>query len=204
MMIPSRRQFLSILGGTAAAAALGSRNALAVPKSESFEFLFITDTHLQPELQASQGCDMAFKKARTIKADFAIQGGDHVFDTMQVPKERAVSLFDLYGKTEQDLGLKVYHICGNHDCFGISSNGSTPLGDQLYGKKMFEERFGRAYSSFDHKGVHFVVLDSVQPEPDQTGYKRGTLTKPSWRGWRTISLSWRLERRSLSPPTSPW
>ena len=137
---------------------------------ESFEFIFATDTHLQPELNASQGCDMAFKKARAIKADFAIQGGDHVFDTMNVSKERAVSLFDLYGKTEQDLGFKVYHACGNHDCFGISSKGATSQGDQLYGKKMFEERFGRAFYSFDHKGVHFLVLDSVQPNADSTGY----------------------------------
>jgi len=173
-MIPSRRQFLSILGGTAAAVAvggaLGSTDAFAAPPAESFEFLFLTDTHLQPELNASQGCDMAFKKARTMKADFAIQGGDHVFDSMNVSKTRAVSLFDLYGKTEQDLGLKVYHTCGNHDCFGVSSKGAIPAGDQLYGKKMFEERFGRAYYSFDHKGVHFVVLDSVQPKADQTGY----------------------------------
>ncbi|WP_213803270.1 metallophosphoesterase [Granulicella sp. dw_53] len=169
-MNSSRRQFLSILGGTAAAAALGGGNALAAAKDDSFEFLFVTDTHLQPELNATQGCDMAFKKARAMKMDFALQGGDHVYDTMKVSKERAVSLFDLYGKTEQDLGMKVYHTCGNHDCFGISSKGSTPQGDQLYGKKMFEEHFGRAYYSFDHKGVHFLVLDSVLPATDQTGY----------------------------------
>jgi 3',5'-cyclic AMP phosphodiesterase CpdA len=26
---------------------------------------------------------------------------------------------------------------------------------------MFEERFGKTYYSFDHKGVHFLVLDSI-------------------------------------------
>src|SRR6202041_2274051 len=26
---------------------------------------------------------------------------------------------------------------------------------------MFEDRFGKTYYSFDHKGVHFVVLDSI-------------------------------------------
>jgi hypothetical protein len=41
---------------------------------------------------------MAFKKARMVKADFAIGGGDHVFDAAAVTKARAVSLFDLYGK----------------------------------------------------------------------------------------------------------
>jgi hypothetical protein len=33
-----------------------------------------------------------------VKADFAIGGGDHVFDAAAVTKARAVSLFDLYGK----------------------------------------------------------------------------------------------------------
>ncbi len=169
-MVPSRRQFLSYLGGAAAAVALDPETALAAPKAEKFEFLFLTDTHLQPELNGAQGCDMAFKKARLAKADFVLQGGDHVFDSMDVSKERASALFDLYGKTEQDLGMKVYHTCGNHDCFGISSKGRTSKADTVYGKKMYEERFGRPNYSFDHKGVHFLVLDSVLPNDDQTGY----------------------------------
>jgi 3',5'-cyclic AMP phosphodiesterase CpdA len=31
----------------------------------------------------------------------------------------------------------------------------------LYGKKLFEQRFGKLYYSFDHKGHHFIVLDSI-------------------------------------------
>ena len=104
---------------------------------------------------------MAFKKARTIKADFAINGGDHVFDALGVPKQRALQLFDLYGKTEQDLGLKVYHTVGNHDVLGIYTASGIPATDPLYGKKLFEDRFGKAYYSFDHKGHHFIVLDSI-------------------------------------------
>jgi 3',5'-cyclic AMP phosphodiesterase CpdA len=170
MFTPNRRQFLALASGAAAAAAMDVPSLAAATRRESFEFIFLTDTHLQPELNAAQGCDMAFKKARSMKADFALQGGDHVFDTMNVTKERANSIFDLYGKTEQDLGLKVYHTCGNHDCFGIASKGAIEQGDQSYGKKMFEEHFGRAYYSFDHKGVHFLVLDSVQPHTDASGY----------------------------------
>lgn len=168
-MIPvTRRGFLGLLGGAAAAAAVPGSPVSA--KAESFEFLFVTDAHLEPELGGVQGTDMAFRKARTHKVDFAIQGGDHVFDSTKVSKERANTLFDLYTKTEQDLGMKVYHACGNHDCFGAASNGAIPATDPLYGKKMFEERFGPAKYSFDHKGVHFVVLDSVQPADNQYGY----------------------------------
>ncbi len=102
--------------------------------------------------------DQCFKKARTLKNDFVLQGGDHVFDALQVNRSRATSVFDLYAKTEQDLGTEIYHTIGVDDCFGIYVSSGVAESDALYGKKMFEERFGKTYYSFDHKGVHFVVL----------------------------------------------
>ncbi len=86
-----------------------------------------------------------------LKADFVIQGGDHAFDSLAVPKARALSLFDLYEKTEQDLGMKVHHTIGNHDVVGIfPASGVSPT-DPQYGKKIFADRFGKPYYSFDHK-----------------------------------------------------
>jgi Icc protein len=153
----NRRHFLQI-----GAAALATAPVPAQTTSNSdFTFLFITDTHLQPELNAASGCDQCFKKARTIKSDFAIQGGDHVFDALAVSRERATSLFDLYAKTEQDLGMKIHHTIGNHDCFGVYPASGLSPADPLYGKKMYEDRFGKTYYSFDHKGVHLIVLDSI-------------------------------------------
>ncbi len=164
-MTPSitRRRFVTL----AAAASLAPRAALALaPKPGSFTFLFLTDTHLQPELNAVQGTDMAMKHARTIPADFAIQGGDHIFDALGTPRATAIRNFDLYAKTEQDLGLKVHHTLGNHDCLGVYTASGTPPTDPpptdpLYGKKLFADRFGPTWYSFDHKGHHFITLDSI-------------------------------------------
>ena len=102
-----------------------------------------------------------------IPADFTIQGGDHVFDVLGVTRTRATDLFDLYGKTEQDLGMKVYHTLGNHDCFGVYPSSGIGPADPLYGKQMFSDRFGPTYYSFDHKGYHFAVLDSILITPDR-------------------------------------
>lgn len=174
-----RRSFLAGAGAGAAAGlgfrgsrlfgqsvAAGSAAESGVPTD--FDFIFFTDTHLQPELNAAKGCDMAFRSMRGIShADFAIQGGDHVFDTLAVPKARSLALWDLYDKTEQDLSLKVYHAIGNHDVLGVKTASGVDPSDPAFGKKFFRDHIGKTYYSFDHKGVHFVVLDSVQITPDR-------------------------------------
>jgi 3',5'-cyclic AMP phosphodiesterase CpdA len=161
-----RRKFLSLAAATAAAAAMPPA-ASALAANDEFSFIFLTDCHEQPELDGIHGTHLAMQEARQIKADFAIQGGDHVFDALGVSKARATQLFDLYGKTEQDLGLKVHHTLGNHDCFGVYTASGVPTTDPLYGKKMYTDRFGPTYYSFDHKGVHFLVLDSIGITPDR-------------------------------------
>lgn len=178
-MKTTRREFLALVGA-AGAAAIAPAKLFAAPASESFSFLFLTDTHTQPELDAAKGTAMAFRKARTLKADFAIQGGDHVFDSLGVPKERAISLYDLYETTEQDLGMKVYHTIGNHDVVGIYPQSGVVPTDPLYGKKLFQDRFGKLYYSFDHKGHHFVVLDSIGVTSDRAYEGRVDAGQRQW------------------------
>ena len=181
----NRRDFLSMMGGTAAAAAMpGSGKALATAAGgdSSFSFIFLTDCHEQPELDGVHGTGLAMREARKMKSDFAIQGGDHVFDALGVSKERARQLFDLYGKTEQDLGLKVYHAIGNHDCFGVYMASGVPATDPEYGKKMYADRFGPTYYAFDHKGVRFFVLDSIGITPDRFYEARMDDDQLAWLG----------------------
>jgi Icc protein len=170
-MALNRRQFLKTLAGTSAAIASGAHNlawATAAATPASFEFVFLTDTHIQPELDAAHGCDMCFHRIAGINADFAIMGGDHVFDAMSVDASRAKLVFDLYQRTEQILGMKLHHAIGNHDLFGVNTKSGIAPGDPAYGKKLYQDRIGRnTYYSFDHQGVHFFVLDSVQPTPDR-------------------------------------
>jgi Icc protein len=187
MAILNRRAFLGMTGAAGLSTALsapifGQADATAPSATgiSDFTFLFITDTHLEPELNAVQGCDQCFKKARTIKSDFAIQGGDHVFDSLAVSRTRAASLFDQYTKTEQELGMKLYHTVGNHDCFGVDPKSGVEPTDPLYGKKLFEDRFGKTYYSFDHRGVHFIVLDSIGITDDRAYEGRVDTAQLSW------------------------
>jgi Icc protein len=181
-----RRRFLSIGAITAGVIATGAApltSSAADTTSEapgSFDFLFLTDTHIQPELAAADGCALAFRKAATLRAEFAIQGGDHVFDALAVDRRRADSLFDLYAHTEQALGLKVHHAIGNHDHFGLFTKSGVEAGSTGFGKQMFQERVGPTYYSFDHKGYHFIVLDTIQPTPDRSWEARIDEAQINW------------------------
>jgi Icc protein len=160
----NRRNFLALSASAAAASAVPS-TAFAQPttKPGNLRFVFFTDTHLQPELAAADGTAQALRKIKSLKPDFCIQGGDHCFDINAVPRERSMMLLDLYRKTENALdGIPVHHTLGNHDVFGTAPAAKVPNTDPLYGKKAFEQRYGsKTYYSFNNKGYHFIVLDSV-------------------------------------------
>ncbi len=184
MLTLSRRRFLELSASAGVAASLPAQ-ALP-PRSGDFTFLFLTDTHLQPELHATEGCRMAFQKARTLHADFALQGGDHIFDGLAVPLTRSLPLFATYEETQQQLGLKTYHTIGNHDVLGLYPQSGMNPGDAGYGKAYFEQHVGPLYQSFDHKGVHFIVLDSIAPTPERGYYG---LIDPAQLAWLKADLA---------------
>ena len=168
-MSVSRRLFLKSAALTTAAATLSPTVITSANTSapSHFDFVFFTDTHIQPELDAAHGCDMAFRKIASLNPDFAIMGGDHVFDSNAVDRTRANTVFDLYKTTEQSLRMPLHHTIGNHDVFGILPKSGVAPTDPGYAKKMYEDRMGKTYYSFDHKGWHFIILDSIQPTDDR-------------------------------------
>lgn len=182
-MALDRRQFLQ-LASFAGAATIGGPSILnwaaAATPPGSLDFVFFTDTHIEPELDAPHGCDLCFRKIATLRPEFAIMGGDHVYDALGVNSKRADLVFDLYKKSEQALQMPIYHTFGNHDAFGIlTKSGVTPT-DPAYGKKMYEDRIGKTYYSFDRKGYHFVVLDSIQPTEDRLWEARVDAKQLGW------------------------
>ena len=96
---------------------------------------------------------------------FRHSGGDHIFDGLPLPAS-----LPTYEETQQQLGLKTYHTTGNHDLLGIYTASGMHVGDANYGKAYFEQHIGPLYQSFDHKGVHFIVLDSIGLTPERGYY----------------------------------
>ena len=189
----TRRAFLKSATLTTAAASLSP--TLALPATPAaFDFVFFTDTHIQPELDAAHGCEMAYRKIATLNPDFAIMGGDHVFDAVSVNRDRATTVFDLYQKTQSALQMPLHQVIGNHDIFGVKAASGASPSDPGYGKKMYEDRLGKTYYSFDHKGWHFIILDSIQPTEDRLWDAHIDPTQLAW-------LKDDLQRTGATTPT---
>jgi Icc protein len=131
-----------------------------------FTFAFLTDIHLQPELNAVEGFQKAIDTLNMIKPDFIITGGDLVMDAAEQTYGRADSLYNLYKETSAGLNMPVYNTVGNHEIFGWYMDEEEITGHPEFGKQMFENRIGERYYSFDHKGWHFIVLDAIHRAED--------------------------------------
>ncbi len=155
---PSRRTFLKGAGAAVAASSLPLsvvELAFADP-AQSFTFAYISDAHIQHIEGAKfvnnwdRGLIRAVAEANllTPKPDFVMFGGD---------------LAQLGMKAEIDHGAEIlsrltyekHCVMGEHDYY-------LDLGE--YWSKLF----GPHSYSFDHKGVHFVVLNSVITYDDWT------------------------------------
>ena len=163
---PSRRDFIKKSGALVAAGTLPvSLVELAFGQKERhFTFAHISDSHIQhiKGTEFVRNWDRGLIRAvaetnlLTPTPDFVIFGGD---------------LAQLGTKEELDHGaemlaklkFKTYHVMGEHDYY-------LDLGE--YWSKLF----GPQYHSFDHKGVHFVVLNSVLTTDEWT-FKRWPTAK---------------------------
>jgi 3',5'-cyclic AMP phosphodiesterase CpdA len=166
--------------GSVLAVRAGGEGVAAPQRSEAFSFIFFTDTHIQPELNAADGCRMCFGQFTGIPADFAICGGDLVFDALAVDGTRTHRLFDLFQQTASSIHLPIHYVVGNHDVFGVLPKSGVSPSDPEYGKKAFEDRYGPTHYSFDHKGWHFIVLDSIGIHADRTWTGEVGLPQIEW------------------------
>jgi 3',5'-cyclic AMP phosphodiesterase CpdA len=130
--------------------------------ADEFTFAFLTDIHLMPELDGVEGFRKAIDAVNEINPDFVLTGGDLIHDALDQTYGRADSLYSLYNQTIEEFNMPVYNTIGNHEIYGWHRDEEGIEDHPEYGKKMFENRIGKRYYSFDHKGWHFIVLDGME------------------------------------------
>jgi 3',5'-cyclic AMP phosphodiesterase CpdA len=152
-----RRHFLRTslkFAGMAAAASLVPSHAFqlvnvasaATPDGVAFRFAYVSDSHLFARGMTHRFARAAAKAVEDVNAldpqpDFVLFGGD----LAQLGRADELALGQQILK---DLKAPVRMMVGEHDWY-------LDLGDK------WKEMFGPDHYSFDHKGVHFVVLNSV-------------------------------------------
>ena len=155
----NRRQFLKKSGAMLAASSLPlSLVEVAFGKSapENFTFAYISDSHIT-NIKGNEfvrnwdrGLIRAVAEANllTPRPDFIFYGGD----IAQLGKTEEIDHgLDLIGALRGD----VHYVMGEHDYY-------LDLGEH------WRKRLGPNHYSFDHKGVHFVVLNSILTYDDWT------------------------------------
>jgi len=149
-----RRDFLRLAtyGGAVFASALYPR-AQAAQGAEDFYFVQLSDVHWgfegpeNPDARGTLPKAIAAVNALPQQPDFIIFTGD-LTHTTENPAERRKRMREFQAMA-RDLKVKdVRYIPGEHDA-------------SLDRGKAFVEYFGETHYTFDHKGVHFIVLDNV-------------------------------------------
>ncbi len=128
----------------------------------TFSFVFLADIHVQPEKNATEGFMQAIDTINKLKPDFVITGGDLIMDALWQTYGRADSLYTLYTETVKSFDMPVYNTMGNHEIFGIYPSSGVEKSHPEYGEKMYENRIGKRYYSFNYNGWYFLILDSVE------------------------------------------
>ncbi len=152
----------SVVLGTATALLSGCQEKQS--GIEGFSFAFFTDTHIKPDSMVIAAFNKAIDSINNARVDFVISGGDQVYDVMRGNQAKSDTLFTLYKTLTSRIQVPVHNTVGNHELFGIyeESPEDSTHADYKYG--MFTRYFGDTYYSFDHKGWHFIVLNTLDVE----------------------------------------
>ncbi len=136
----------------------------------SFSFVFMTDIHLQPEQNATEGFLQAIDTINKLSPDFVLTGGDNIMDALGQTFGRSDSLYNLYDSITAKLKMPVHNTLGNHEVFGLYTESGIDESHPDYGKKMYEKRLAERYYSFDYQNWHFIILDAIGFTEDRHYY----------------------------------
>jgi hypothetical protein len=125
-----------------------------------FTFVHASDTHIAPASVERTRRLRAI--VDSVKPDFLLIAGDLVRDALRVPEAEAVGYYELFRAERERFATPVWTVPGNHEIFGIERNQShVEPSNPLFGKAMYRHYFGPDYYSFNHGGVHFIGLNTV-------------------------------------------
>ncbi len=161
-----RRDFLKLMGLGSAVLVMGPRGLAHAenPKPEQNDFLFVqlSDTHwgfndpkINPDFAGTLKKAIAAVNSMKMQPDFVVFTGD-ITHTTDDPKERRRRMSEARDIISALKVKDIKFMAGEHDA-GLD-NGEA-----------FQEYFGKTHYTFDHNGVHFIVVDNVSDPTSSIG-----------------------------------
>lgn len=125
---------------------------------KKFSFAFFTDVHLLRDNDRNShiGFQRALDDVLSRGIDFILFGGDNI-DAYHLQETEAESLYKKFKDEVEKRGIEAYYTIGNHDAY------YTPINREAdpHSFALHRKYFGALNHTFDYKGVHFIVLNSV-------------------------------------------
>jgi 3',5'-cyclic AMP phosphodiesterase CpdA len=152
----SRREFLKLagLGGVVLVAGAASTRGAIAATGNDFYFVQLSDCHwgfegpaINPDAAGTLKKAVAAVNSMSQQPDFIMFTGD-LTHTTDDPKERRKRMQEFRDIVAALKVKDVRYMPGEHDA-------------SLDNGKAFKEFFGETHYTFDHKGVHFIVVDNV-------------------------------------------
>ena len=140
---------------------------------ENFSFVYLPDIHLQPDSAVVAGFEQVAKQINRLRPDFVLTGGDMIYTAKNVNDKKAEILFDLMDKEFKKLKMPVHLTMGNHENVGITEESGIDKTNPMWGKNMFESRYGSRYYTFSYNGWKFFVLDGIRILEKEKNYTQG-------------------------------
>jgi 3',5'-cyclic-AMP phosphodiesterase len=172
----SRRRFLSAtgaaLGGSLLLPGLTPTFAAEKKRKRSLRLAHITDIHIQPERGAAKGFAQVLNNVQSLddKPSLIVTGGDAIMDALAASASRTKQQWKLWKDgLKSDCSLPIEPVIGNHDVWGWNKIRSKTTGkEKQWGKQWALDEFEipERYRSFDRNGWHFIILDSIHPDPE--------------------------------------
>lgn len=159
-----RKQFLQLSGLLLSLHFLGCSSKPETAVKRKLTFAFFTDVHLSQDNRGdgNDGLRKALEDARKRGADFILFGGDNVeTDHLKDDEQTADALHARFKSIIDASGQECHFTIGNHDRFYYHQGKEDKKGYRL-----FEKYFGPSHTSFDHQGVHFITLNSLNPDAE--------------------------------------